>query len=160
ARLVEAFGYIAGHRGRDLQLVLAGGKGWLYEPLLRRVQELGLADRVIFTGYVPDEDVAPLLSGAVCFAFPSLYEGFGFPVLEAMACGTPVVCANSASLPEVAGDAAWLVDPLDVEAIAEGLDRVLNDDALRAELIERGFANVRRFSWQRCARETMEVLGS
>ncbi|HID85932.1 MAG TPA: glycosyltransferase, partial [Anaerolineae bacterium] len=86
------------------------------------------------------------------------YEGFGLPVVEAMACGTPVVCSNASSLPEVAGDAALLVDPLDVEALAATMERVLGDDKLRAELIERGFERARKFSWERCAHETLAVL--
>jgi glycosyltransferase involved in cell wall biosynthesis len=113
---------------------------------------------VVLTGYVPDEDLAALLSGALTFVFPSLYEGFGFPVLEAMACGTPVVCSNVSSLPEVAGDAALLVDPLDVEALAAALARVMADEALRVDLVARGLDQVQRFSWQRCAEETLQIL--
>jgi len=95
--------------------------------------------RVVLTGYVPDADLPPLLSGALAFVFPSLYEGFGFPVIEAMSCGTPVVCSNVSSLPEVAGGAALLVDPIDVASLATALARVATDAWLRRELIERGF---------------------
>jgi glycosyltransferase involved in cell wall biosynthesis len=101
--------------------------------------------------YVPDADLAGLYSGARVFAFPSLYEGFGFPVLEAMACGVPVVCANTSSLPELAGDAALSVDPLDTAALAAALGRALTDDALRAELVERGYQQIERFTWARAA---------
>lgn len=160
-RLVEAFALVrkrSGPRAVDSRLVLAGRKGWLYEPLFRRVAALGLEDDVVFTGYLPQAHVAPLLSGARIFAFPSLYEGFGFPVLEAMACGTPVICADSSSLPEVVGDAALLVDPDDVEAWAEALCRLLTDVELRQSLIQRGYHRLHRFSWARAAQQIVEVF--
>jgi glycosyltransferase involved in cell wall biosynthesis len=139
-------------------LVLAGKQGWGYPALYDAVRRLGLASAVVFTGYVPDEDAAPLMSGASAFAFPSLYEGFGFPVLEAMACNVPVVCSNTSSLPEVAGDAALLVDPTDVEALAYALQRVLADAGLREALVARGQKQVARFSWERCAQQVRGVL--
>jgi glycosyltransferase involved in cell wall biosynthesis len=141
-----------------LQLVLAGKKGWLHGEILSQIEELGLAEQVVLTGYVPDSDMAALLSGALAFAYPSLYEGFGFPVLEAMACGTPVVCSNRSSLIEVAGDAALLVDPLDTESLAITLRRVVTDGELRSRLVERGFRQIQRFSWQRCAQEVFQLL--
>jgi glycosyltransferase involved in cell wall biosynthesis len=164
-RLVEAFALLLEALGsrrelasQDLQLVLAGQKGWLYEEIFGRVRRLGLTDRVVFTGYLPGADLPALLSGALAFVFPSLHEGFGLPVLEAMSCGTPVVCSDASSLPEVAGDAALLVDPLDTEAWAEALGQILRDDALRRTLVERGFRQVRRFSWRRCAEQTLRIL--
>jgi glycosyltransferase involved in cell wall biosynthesis len=164
-RLIQAFGSLLqpsadGPRAptAGLQLVLAGQKGWLYGEILDQVRKLGLADRVVLTGYVPEADLPPLLSGALAFVFPSLYEGFGLPLLEAMACGTPVICSNVSSLPEVAGDAALLVDPTDSEALAAGLARLVADEGLRRELIERGFRQMQRFSWRRCAEETLQVL--
>jgi len=141
-----------------LQLVIAGKKGWLTEAIERRAAELGVADRVSFIGYLPDEDVPALLSGALGFVFPSLYEGFGMPVLEAMACGAPVLASDSSSLPEVAGDAALLVDPTDVGAIAAGLARLAHDASLRADLRARGLARAAQFTWDRCAAQTLEVL--
>ena len=144
----------------NLQLIISGKKGWLYDQIFRQVEELGLEGRVVFTDYVPEWDLPALLSGARLFVFPSLYEGFGLPVLETMACGTPVVCSNASSLPEVVGDAAVLVDPLDVERLAAAMERVLGDEELRAKLIERGFEQARKFSWERCARETLNVLES
>jgi len=140
------------------QLVLAGKRGWLYEGLFAQVRRLGLEGRVLFPGYVPDEDKAALLSGALAFVFPSLYEGFGLPVLEAQACGCPAVTSTTSSLPEVAGDAALLVDPGDTAAIAAAMQRVAADPALRESLVERGFANVRRFSWSACARAVLSVI--
>jgi glycosyltransferase involved in cell wall biosynthesis len=167
-RLVQAFATVCqsmpagtdGEQGTDtnLQLILAGQKGWLYDEIVAQVQRLGLTGRVLLTGYVPESDLAALLSGALAFVFPSLYEGFGFPVLEAMACGTPVVCSSASSLPEVAGDAALMVDPLDSEALAGALHRVVVDPGLRRDLEERGLRQVRRFSWLSCARQTLQIL--
>lgn len=160
-RVVEAFARIAGQAGQgDVQLVLAGKRGWLYDQLFEQVKRSGLADRVVFPGYVPDEDLPALLSGATGFVYPSLHEGFGLPILEAGGCGVPVITSNTSSLPEVAGDAALLVDPHDVDAIAETMMRILTDEALRAELARRGLENVKRFSWEKCARETLAVLES
>jgi len=156
-RLIEAFSNIQ-HPTSNIQLVIAGKKGWLYHDIFRQVEKLGLGEGVVFTGYVPEGDLPALMSGARLFVFPSLYEGFGLPVLEAMACGVPVVCSNASSLPEVAGDAAVLVDPLDVEGMAAAMERVLGNNELRAELIERGFEQAGKFSWEKCARETLKVL--
>ncbi|MCB0253245.1 MAG: glycosyltransferase family 4 protein [Anaerolineae bacterium] len=142
----------------DLVMVLAGQRGWLAEPIYRRVDELGLGGRVLFPGFVEDDDLPALLSGALAFVFPSLYEGFGIPVLEAQACGAPVLASNTSSLPEVAGEGALLVDPLSTAAIAAGLRRLLTEPELRDHLRTAGFANVRRFLWDRCARETLAVL--
>jgi len=160
-RLVEAFARLAGEPSlQGVDLVLAGKRGWLYESLFARVSRLGLEGRVLFPGYVSDADMAALYSGALATVFPSLYEGFGMPVLEAQSCGVPVVTSNNSSLPEVAGDAALQVDPTDVDAIASAIHRVVADETLRAELIRRGFENVKRFSWQKCAQETLAVLES
>ena len=156
-RLIEAFASVRRELG-DWRLVLAGRRGWLCEPLFRRIAELGLEDGVVLTGYVPRADLAPLLSGARCLAFPSLYEGFGFPVLEAMACGTPVICSDTSSLPEVAGDAALLVDPQDTDAWAEALYRLLTDSGLRQSLIQRGYRQVEKFSWSRAAQQVLKVF--
>jgi len=155
ARLIEAF---ARSSDRERVLVIAGKKGWLTDDLLGRVERSGLGRRVIFTGYVPGEHKAALLSGATALVFPSLYEGFGFPVLEAMACGTPVICSSTSSLPETAGDAALLVDPLDVDAIASAIDRLASDAALRWKLIARGYIQSGRFTWQACAKKVLRTL--
>jgi len=159
ARLIEAFGRLAGQPALEgVQLVLAGKPGWDYHALTALATRLGLASRVLFPGYVAETDLAALLSGAIAFVFPSLYEGFGLPVLEAQACGVPVMTSNNSSLPEVAGDAALFVDPHNVDAIAAAMYRLVTDEGLRAELVRRGLENVKRFSWEKCARETLAVL--
>ena len=156
-RLIEAFARLAPDRA-DLSLVLAGPAGWLAEPIHARVRELGLETRVLFPGYVAEEDKAAMLSGAQVFAYPSLYEGFGFPVLEAQACGVPLLASTTSSLPEVVGDGGLLVDPLDTSAIAEGLARLLDDADLRRDLVARGLENLRRFSWDATARTILTVI--
>jgi glycosyltransferase involved in cell wall biosynthesis len=156
-RLVQAFAPVAIQQP-GLQLVIAGKKGWRYDEIFAQVHRLGLEGRVLFTGYVVSEDLPALYTGALAFVFPSLYEGFGMPVLEAMACGAPVVASNTSSLPEVAGDAALLVDPTDVAALSAALSRMAGDAALRCELRGRGLVQAARFSWDRCARETLAAM--
>ena len=158
-RLVAAFSAVHSLHS-TLHLVLAGGKGWLYDDVFAEVKRLGLEGRVLFPGRVADEDKAALMSGAMALVHPSLYEGFGFTVVEAMQCGTPVICSNTSSLPQVAGDAAWLVDPLDVDALAQAILRVVQDAALRQSLIERGYAQAQKFSWQTCGSRVLSVLES
>jgi glycosyltransferase involved in cell wall biosynthesis len=156
-RLIEAFARLASDRS-NLSLVLAGPAGWLAEPIHARVRELGLEGRVLFPGYVAETDKAALISGAQVFAYPSLYEGFGFPVLEAQACGVPLLAGTISSLPEVVGDGGLLVNPLDTSAIATGLARLLDDVDLRHDLIARGMANLQRFSWDATARTVLTVI--
>ncbi|MFQ5610998.1 MAG: glycosyltransferase family 4 protein [Anaerolineae bacterium] len=141
-----------------LALVIAGKRGWLYDELFTRVKALGLEHRVLFPGYVDEADKAALISGALAYVFPSLYEGFGLPLLEAMACGTPVLSGNASSLPEIADDAALLVDPRDTRAIARGVQRLVSEPDLRRELVRRGYRRVRVFSWDRAADQVLEVL--
>jgi glycosyltransferase involved in cell wall biosynthesis len=158
-RLVEAFAKSDLHKD-GYALVLAGRVGWLAEPLLATVGALppAVRERVHLPGYVDEADKAALLSGATALVFPSLYEGFGFPVLEAMACGVPVICAGTSSLPEVAGDAALRVDPLDVAGLAAALRRVAADGELREAMIAKGYANLARFRWETAAAQTLDVL--
>jgi len=154
--LLEA--YAALHvQSPEVGLVIAGGQGWLYESFFERLRQLGLEEHVTLTGYVPDDDLPALLNLAEVFAFPSVFEGFGLPPLEAMACGTPVVTSNVSSLPEVTGDAAVLVDPYEVESIVEGMHRVLTNPVLSAELRVKGMARAREFSWERSVARTREV---
>jgi glycosyltransferase involved in cell wall biosynthesis len=140
------------------RLVFVGFRRWKYAGDLELLDRLELRDHVMFTGFVPDNDVPAIYNLADLLLFPSLYEGFGMPVLEAMACGCPVVTTRTGSSPEVAGDAALLVDPYDVDAIALAARQVLADERLRKRLVQRGFDRVGRFSWERCARETLAVF--
>ena len=139
------------------QLVIVGASGWKASPVFETVQRLRLGSSTEFTGYVPDADLPALYSGADLFVFPSLYEGCGLPVLEAMASGTPVVTSSTSSLPEVAGDAAVLCDPTSDAALFEAMRRVLADSGLRHELTERGLRQARSFTWARTADATLEV---
>jgi glycosyltransferase involved in cell wall biosynthesis len=156
ARLIEALARLKVHQP-ELQLVIVGGRGWLEDPIYAVIDRLDLRGSVTFTGFAEDDDLPSLYSLAQVVALPSLYEGFGLPVLEAMACGTPVVTSDVSSLPEVAGDAALLVDPLDVDSLTDSLRRLLEDDALRAGLRARGLARAASFTWERSARQLLEV---
>jgi len=155
-QLVAAFGRMTG-RFPDLLLAIAGKRGWMYDRIFSQVEALGLADRVRFTGYVPEEDLPGLYGGARLFTYPSRYEGFGLPVLEAMRCGVPVVTTNVSSMPEVAGDAALLVDPDDVAGLADAMMRILESSSLAEDLARRGRLRATSFSWERCATETRQV---
>ena len=156
-RLLHALALLERAWPEDHRLVLAGHMPSRGTTLFAEVEKLGLGKRVVFTGYLPDEELIVLLRHASVFVFPSLYEGFGIPVLEAMEAGVPVACSDAASLPEVAGDAALMFDPLSVEAIAAAVMRLIDDPDLRADLIGRGHRNVARFSWRRAAEETLQV---
>ena len=139
------------------KLVLAGKKGWLYDSIFQLVKEFHLENQVIFTGYVDESDAAPLLCGARMFVFPSLYEGFGIPPLEAMACGTPVIVSDCASLPEVVGDAGLLAPPTDIEKLAESMNRLLKDDQLHTALREAGLKRAGRFTWKASAEKLVQI---
>lgn len=139
--------------GDSTGLVLAGGKGWLYDPAWTAG-----ATNVHLPGYIDDADKGALLAGAVALVFPSLYEGFGFPVVEAMLCGTPVIASSTSSLPELAGKAGLLVDPQDTAAIAGAMTRLSADDSLRATLREQGYEQARQFTWERAAGQTLAAL--
>ncbi len=140
------------------RLVIVGARNiWLSSPLILEIDKMSLKPWVQFTGFIPESDLPALYNGADLFAFPSLYEGFGLPVLEAMRCGTPVVTSNLSSLPEVAGDAAILVDPYDVEAIASAMQRALTDPALAQDLQRRGLEWSEGFTWERTARQTLAL---
>ncbi|MBE7514195.1 MAG: glycosyltransferase family 4 protein [Anaerolineales bacterium] len=156
ARLIEALAALPPDLA-DVHLVIAGGRGWLQDPIYATVAAQGLTERVHFIGFAEDADLPALYTGARLLAFPSLYEGFGLPILEAFACGTPVLTAGVSSLGEVAGDAALLVDPLQVDSIRAGLEVLLRDDTLRAGLIERGYAQASRFTWDAAAKQLREV---
>ena len=158
--LIRAFDLLRQEHGIAHQLVIAGSRGWLDEPIRATIDELGLRGAVLITGFVDDADLPALYQGADVFAFPSLYEGFGIPILEAMAGGTPVVTADTSSMPEVAGDAALLVSPYDVNGLTNALWRLLDDVALRDALRARGRQQVALFRWERSAGVLLEVYAS
>lgn len=148
-RLIEAYSLLLKKDENVPRLVMAGGKGWLNSNIYQKVVELKLEKYVQFTKYIPDEDLCPLINGATAFVFPSIYEGFGMPPLEAMACGVPVVCSKEASLPEVVGDCAVMIDAYDPQSIADGMYRIYSDKALADELRVRGLQRAKEFTWHR-----------
>ncbi len=155
--LVRAFAQARREARFPHHLVIAGGKGWLYEPVFRAVEEENAGDIVHFLGFVPDEDLPALYNLAELFAFPSHYEGFGLPVLEALACGTAVICTDVSSLPEIAGDAALLIPADDHDALVVGLLRLLTDADARDELAARGPARAAHFTWDAAARRLWDA---
>lgn len=155
-RLIQAFSQL---ERNDTELWIAGLGHRHYTTQLKAcIAELGLGDRVRFLGYVPDADLPVLINQALAFVFPSLWEGFGLPILEAMACGTPVISSNCASMAEVAGDAALLIDPYQPQALAQAMNRIVQDDSLREDLHSRGLERVKSFSWSKTGAITAEVL--
>lgn len=139
------------------RLVLAGKKGWMYDSIFELIKDYGLVHDVVFTGYVDETDVPALLSGAEMFVFPSLYEGFGIPPLEAMACGTPVITSDTSSLPEVVGDAGIMVPPYDVDALFRAMISLLEDTEQKERLVSEGYKQAARFTWEASARKMFEV---
>lgn len=157
-RLIEAYAMLIKKRDDVPPLVLVGKRSWLFEETVRATNIHGVESHVKFTGFVPDEDLPGLYSAAKCFVYPSYFEGFGLPPLEAMQCGTPVIAGNRTSLPEVVGDAGLLVDPFDPHAIANALEMMLSDAKLRESLSKLGLERARAFSWIECARQTLAVF--
>ena len=159
-RLIDAY-YELIKTNRDLtndyKLVIVGKKAWMYKNIFKEVKKLGIESHIIFTGFVPQEDLVYLYNGAKLFLFPSIYEGFGLPVLEAMACGVPVVTSNISSLPEITGDAALLVNPLDPKEITKAILRLLYDEQLYLRLKQNGLKQAQKFSWERCTYETLKT---
>lgn len=158
--LIEAFNILdTAYHIPHTQLVFAGKKGWLYEDMFRKAKETGVGKRVVFTDYVSEEDKYPLIAGAKCFVLPSLYEGFGIPVLEAMALGVPVAISNVSSLPEVGGQAAFYFNPEKPESIAETLAGVLKLSPEEKEMtIRAGKIQAKKFTWEKCAEKILDTL--
>jgi glycosyltransferase involved in cell wall biosynthesis len=157
SRLVEAYASLRVESDSLPRLVIVGRAQWRASEVYRTVERSGLQEQVRFTGYVPDEDLVPLYSGSEVLVYPSIYEGFGLPILEAMACGTPVITSRTSSMPEVAGDAALLVDPYSTAEIAETISLVLTNENLKQDLAKRGLKRAAQFTWEQTAQETLSV---
>lgn len=160
SRLVEAFAKLSDDKKipEDVGLVLVGKKGWLYEEIMSAPEKFGISKKVHFLDFVTDEDLALLYQHAEVFVLPSLYEGFGLPVLEAMKYNCPVITSNVSSLPEVGGTAALYVDPENVDDIAEKIAQVVNDEKLQKSMVEKGKEQIKKFSWEKSAKETLAIL--
>ncbi len=154
-RLIEAFAKL---KKPSIKLIIVGKKGWLFEEILEAPKRFGVQDKVKFLEFVSDEDLHSLYRHAICFVLPSLYEGFGLPILEAMQEGCPVITSNVSSLPEAGGEAALYIDPENVEDIAEKINLMLVNEKIRNQMIEKGYEQVKKFSWEKTARETLSVL--
>lgn len=154
--LIKAF-YKLRKRGLPYRLVITGKRGWKYKDIFDTIDELNLQKDVIFTGFVSDENLPALYNAADLFVYPSIYEGFGLPPLEAMACGTPVITSNTSSLPEIVGDAGIMVDPHNIDRMADAMYEVLTNKGLKADMIKKGLERSKIFSWEKCARETLKV---
>ena len=157
ASALIAFKALLEIRRIDYQFVIAGGKGWKNESFYRLLKKLNIDDYLVFTGYVPEEDLPALYQGAEAFVYPSFYEGFGLPVLEAMSAGTPVITSNTSSLPEVAGDAALLVNPKEIFDLYEAMEALVIRPSLREELKKKGLEQSKKFTWEKTARQTLEI---
>lgn len=155
--LIEAYKLLLDKDSNVPSLVMAGGKGWLNSRIYQKVTELGLENKVKFTKYIPDEDMCPLVNGATAFVFPSIYEGFGMPPLEAMACGVPVVSSGEASLPEVVGDCAVIVDAYSSQSICDGMYKIYSDEKLRSDLKKRGTERAAQFTWEKSAQALHDI---
>lgn len=158
-RMIQAYAlFVKQHKGEDVpELVIAGGRGWLCDEIYEEAAKNEINNHIRFTGYVEDGDVPLLMSGAMVFCFPSLYEGFGMPPLEAMACGTPVLTSNTTSLAEVVGDAAITVNPLDVDEMADGLSRLFKSETLRESLHKKGMERAKKYSWENAVDKLYQV---
>lgn len=150
-RLIQAYAIFAEKNCSPPKLVISGARGWLCEDIYKQSSTLGIDHLVQFTEYVSNEDICPLINGAEIFLFPSLYEGFGMPPLEAMACGTPVLVSGEGSLPEVVGNSAFIADAYDINSIADGIEKLHNSPSLRKELSEMGIRQAEKFSWENAA---------
>jgi len=164
SRLIEAFAKlepsIKNKEGsiKDLRLVIVGKKGWQYEEILAAPEKFGVKEKVKFLENITDEDLPFFYKNALCFCLPSLYEGFGLPILEAMQYGCPIATSNVSSLPEAGGDAAVYFDPENVEHITKALQSLVDDEELRSKLLKKGYEQVKKFSWEKTARKTLDVL--
>ncbi|TET54003.1 MAG: glycosyltransferase family 1 protein, partial [Actinobacteria bacterium] len=155
--LLKAFALLKKKSDFDFKLVIVGEEGWLYKRIFNDIKKQDLEKETIFTGFIQDKDLPAIYSGASVFVYPSLYEGFGLPALEAMACGTPVVCSNTSSLPEVVGKAALKANPEKPEEFANAISKIVSDANLAKELSKMGYERAKQFSWEKTAKETLSV---
>lgn len=159
-RLIEAFSKLSSNETKDdnLSLVIVGKKGWMYEGILESPKKYGVENKVRFLDFVVDKDISSLYKNALCFVMPSLYEGFGLTILEAMSYGCPVITSNISSLPEAGGNAAEYVDPYNVDDIKGKIEKVITDKSLRGKMIKKGYEQVKKFSWEKSARKVLDIL--
>jgi len=154
--LIKAFELL--RRNHSIKLVVAGAKGWLYQDILKTAQESKYSQDIIFTGFIEEADKPALYNLAKLFVYPSFFEGFGFPPLEAMACGLPTIVSHTSSLPEVVGQGTLMVDPYNIDELTWAMETALTDNSLRKQLIQKGINQAKKFSWPKCARETLKVI--
>ena len=156
--VIEAFTRLKQRGYAELKLVITGRKGWHYKGILKKLDNSAFVQDIVFTDFIDDDDLAAVYSGAEILLYPSLYEGFGLPVIEAMACGLPVITSNVSSLPEVAGDAAVLINPAEVEEMVSAIEKLMKNPGLKAELREKGLEQAGRFSWEQAAEKTLKLF--
>jgi len=159
-RIIDSFYIYKQNNLNYLKLVIAGKKGWMFDKIFDKINKYGIIDDIIFTGYVDEGDKPFIYKLSKVFVFPSLYEGFGMPVLEAMAASAPVITSNSSSLPEVAGDAAILVDPYDIQSIAKAMEQVVSNDSLREDMIKKGLKQCLNFTWEKSIEKLYKIYSS
>jgi len=157
-RLIDAYSILPEYIREDYQLIVTGEKKGTYNNLLTKASKTCLANDIVFTGFVPEKEMPMVINAASLFVFPSLYEGFGIPLLEAMACGTPILASNVSSIPEVVGGAALLFDPYNINEMANAIDRAVTDKDLRQKLVQRGFERIKKYSWENTAKEILGVF--
>jgi glycosyltransferase involved in cell wall biosynthesis len=156
-RLLESYALLSKRLRREYCLVLAGWEGWDYEGVIKTIDKLGIGPSITYLGYVPDEETPLLYNGASLFVYPSIYEGFGLPPLEAMACGCPVITSNTSSLPEVVGEEGVMVDPYNEYDLRDKMEMILTGGRMSADLREYGLKRARVYSWETCAQRTLEI---
>jgi glycosyltransferase involved in cell wall biosynthesis len=156
--LINAYNLLDKKLKGEYKLVICGGKGWYYDRIFKLVEELQLSDEIIFTGYMNEKEKSCMYSGASLFVFPSFYEGFGMPILEAFVCGIPVITSNNSSLPEVGGDAVVYCEAENIGSISKAITGVLEDGDLQEKLVKKGFEQLKKFSWESSAKTILDVI--
>ena len=157
-RLIQAYSGLPNFIKEEYQLVITGEKKGCYQDLLKIISQLNLQEEIIFPGFIPEEEMPVLVNAASLFIFPSLYEGFGIPLLEAMACGTPILASNVSSIPEVCGNAALLFDPQSIQEMVDAIERLISDEVLRKQLVQRGFLRIKKYSWKNSAKALLDTF--